>query len=102
MGEKEKDTTYEESSLKGGEMNGLILPFNVKEKRYQLIELVLTNGKRVLAVTSPFIDEKETKQVMVKKFLVHPPQIIPRGAKQFFEPLFDIFKSIAPFSKSGA
>lgn len=83
-------------------MSNLILPFNRKDGRYQLIELVLTNGQRVLAVTSPFIDEEKTKQVMVKKFLVHPPKPIPRGAKEFFKPLFDIFKSVAPFSKSGA
>ena len=75
-------------------MNNLILPFNPDEDRYQLIELVLTNGKRVLALTAPFVNEEKSKQLLVKKFLVHPPKEIPSGAKEFFKPLFEIFKNL--------
>lgn len=76
-------------------MTDLILPFNPDEDRYQLIELELTNGKRVLALTAPFIStQKDTKQLMVNKFLVYPPKKIPRGAKKFFKPLFELFKGL--------
>jgi len=75
-------------------MSKIILPFSPEaQERYQLIELILTNGRHVLAVTAPFIEEETAKQVLVKKFLVHPPLEIPRDAKKMFQPLFQIFKN---------
>ena len=73
-------------------MSKLILPLQPGDVRYQLIELELTNGKRILAVAPEFIKEEKTKQLLVTKFLVHPAQDIPTSAKSIFKPLFGILK----------
>ena len=73
-------------------MSKLILPFSPDTLCYQLIELELTNGKRVLAVAPEFINEEKTKQLLVRKFLVHPPNEIPSSARDVFKPFFNILK----------
>ena len=62
--------------------------------QYQLIELQLTNDHKVLAITAPFLNEEQAKAVHVKKFIVYPPQVIPRTAQMIFNGLFDILRGV--------